>query len=143
MITIESLRLQRGPLRLLDDASLTLHSGQKVGLLGTNGAGKSSLFALLRGELEPDAGSCSLPADWRIAHMRQEIENLDRLAVDYVLDGDLRLRDIQHRLQQAEAQQAAEQLGSLYGELESHDGATARLVTSPAAGVCVSTWRRR
>ena len=125
MITIESLRLQRGPLRLLDDASLTLHSGQKVGLLGTNGAGKSSLFALLRGELEPDAGSCSLPADWRIAHMRQEIENLDRLAVDYVLDGDLRLRDIQHRLQQAEAQQAAEQLGSLYGELESHDGFTA------------------
>ena len=125
MITIESLTLQRGPLRLLDDASLTLHSGQKVGLLGTNGAGKSSLFALLRGELEPDAGSCSLPADWRIAHMRQEIENLDRLAVDYVLDGDLRLRDIQHRLQQAEAQQAAEQLGSLYGELESHDGFTA------------------
>ena len=125
MITIESLTLQRGPLRLLDNASLTLHSGQKVGLLGTNGAGKSSLFALLRGELEPDAGECSLPADWRIAHMRQEIENLDRLAVDYVLDGDLRLRDIQRRLQQAEAQQAAEQLGSLYGELESHDGFTA------------------
>lgn len=125
MITIESLTLQRGPLRLLDNANLTLHSGQKVGLLGTNGAGKSSLFALLRGELEPDSGSCSLPADWRIAHMRQEIENLDRLAVDYVLDGDLRLRDIQRRLQQAESQQAAEQLGSLYGELESHDGFSA------------------
>ncbi|MGY8809457.1 MAG: ATP-binding cassette domain-containing protein [Pseudomonadales bacterium] len=125
MITIESLTLQRGPLRLLDNANLTLHSGQKVGLLGTNGAGKSSLFALLRSELEPDSGTCSLPADWRIAHMHQEIENLDRLAVDYVLDGDLRLRDIQHRLQQAEAQQAAEQLGIIYGELESHDGFTA------------------
>ncbi|MEH6491616.1 ATP-binding cassette domain-containing protein [Halopseudomonas sp.] len=125
MITIESLTLQRGPLRLLDNANLTLHAGQKVGLLGTNGAGKSSLFALLRGELEPDGGECGLPADWRIAHMRQEIEDLDRLAVDYVLDGDHRLRDIQRRLQQAEAQQAAEQLGSLYGELESHDGFTA------------------
>ncbi len=125
MITIESLTLQRGPLRLLDNANLTLHAGQKVGLLGTNGAGKSSLFALLRGELEPDGGECSLPADWRIAHMRQEIEDLDRLAVDYVLDGDRRLRDIQRRLQQAEQQQAAEQLGSLYGELESHDGFTA------------------
>jgi len=125
MITIESLTLQRGPLRLLDNANLTLHAGQKVGLLGTNGAGKSSLFALLRGELEPDGGECSLPADWRIAHMRQEIEDLDRLAVDYVLDGDWRLRDIQRRLQQAEQQQAAEQLGSLYGELESHDGFTA------------------
>ncbi len=125
MITIESLTLQRGPLRLLDNANLTLHAGQKVGLLGTNGAGKSSLFALLRGELEPDGGECNLPTDWRIAHMLQEIEELDRLAVDYVLDGDRRLRDIQRRLQQAEQEQAAEQLGSLYGELESHDGFTA------------------
>jgi len=125
MIKIDSLTLQRGPLRLLDNANLTLHPGQKVGLLGTNGAGKSSLFALLRGELTPDAGDCSLPPDWRIAHMRQEIDDLQRIAVDYVLDGDQRLRQIQQRLAAAEQQQDAAQLGTLYAELEAHDGFSA------------------
>ncbi|MFN3579769.1 MAG: ATP-binding cassette domain-containing protein [Pseudomonas sp.] len=125
MIKIESLTLQRGPLRLLDNANLTLHPGHKAGLLGTNGAGKSSLFALLRGELSADAGDCSVPPDWRIAHMQQEIENLERVAVDYVLDGDQRLRDIQRRLAEAELQPASERLGSLYAELEAHDGFSA------------------
>ena len=125
MISIDSLTLQRGPLRLLEHANLTLHAGQKVGLLGTNGAGKSSLFALLRGQIEPDAGSCSVPADWRIAHMQQEVSALDRHAVDYVLDGDQRLRDIQRRLAEAERLEQAEQLGALYAELESHGGFSA------------------
>ena len=125
MIKIESLTLQRGPLRLLDNASLTIHPGQKVGLLGTNGAGKSSLFALLRGQLTPDGGSCTLPSDWRLSHMRQEIEDLERNAVDYVLDGDQRLREIQQRLAETESQHQAERLGTVYAELESHDGFTA------------------
>ena len=125
MIKIESLTLQRGPLRLLENANLTLHAGQKVGLLGTNGAGKSSLFALLLGQLAPDAGDCSLPPDWRIAHMRQEIDDLDRLAVDYVLDGDQRLRQIQQQLADAEQRQDANQLGNLYAELEAHGGFSA------------------
>ncbi|SDS86282.1 ATP-binding cassette, subfamily F, member 3 [Halopseudomonas litoralis] len=125
MIKIDSLTLQRGPLRLLENANLALHPGQKAGLLGTNGAGKSSLFALLRGELTPDAGDCSLPADWRIAHMRQEIDDLERLAVDYVLDGDQRLRTIQRQLAEAEQQHNTSQLGTLYAELEAHDGFSA------------------
>ena len=125
MIKIEALTLQRGPLRLLENANLTLPPGQKAGLLGTNGAGKSSLFALLRGELTPDGGDCSLPADWRIAHMRQEIDDLERLAVDYVLDGDQRLRAIQGQLAEAERLQDATRLGSLYAELESHGGFSA------------------
>ncbi|MCP4534880.1 MAG: ATP-binding cassette domain-containing protein, partial [Delftia sp.] len=125
MISIDSLTLQRGPLRLLEHANLTLHAGQKVGLLGTNGAGKSSLFALLRGQIEPDAGSCSIPADWRIAHMQQEVSALERNAVDYVLDGDQRLRDIQQRLATAEQQEQAEALGALYAELDSHGGFSA------------------
>ncbi|EPN61542.1 ABC transporter ATP-binding protein, partial [Pseudomonas syringae pv. actinidiae ICMP 18807] len=58
MIRLQSLTLQRGPQRLLEDAELTLHAGHKAGLIGANGAGKSSLFALLRGELTPDAGDC-------------------------------------------------------------------------------------
>ncbi|MEH6387189.1 ATP-binding cassette domain-containing protein [Pseudomonas profundi] len=125
MIKIESLTLQRGALRLLENADLTLHPGQKAGLLGTNGAGKSSLFALFRGELTPDAGSCTIPADWRIAHMLQEIDNLDRVAVDYVLDGDQRLREIQQRLQRAEDEHDNHALGMLYAELESHNGFSA------------------
>ena len=125
MIKIESLTLQRGPLRLLDSADLTLYAGQKVGLLGTNGAGKSSLFALLRGELSADAGDCYLPPDWRIAHMRQEIDNLERIAVDYVLDGDVRLRQIQQKLADAEQQKDVSELGTLYAELEAHDAFSA------------------
>jgi ATP-binding cassette, subfamily F, member 3 len=125
MIRIESLTLQRGPLRLLENANLTLHPGQKVGLLGTNGAGKSSLFALMRGELTTDAGSCSLPEDWRIAHMQQEIENLERRAVDYVLDGDILLRQIESRLSDAQEREDAHALGTLYAELEAHDGFSA------------------
>ncbi len=125
MIRIESLTLQRGPLRLLENANLTLHPGQKVGLLGTNGSGKSSLFALLRGELTTDAGTCSLPEEWRIAHMQQEIENLERRAVAYVLDGDTRLRDIEARLSAAQEREDAHALGTLYAELEAHDGFSA------------------
>ena len=125
MIKIESLTLQRGPLRLLENASLTLHAGQKVGLLGTNGAGKSSLFALLLGQLTPDAGDCSLPPDWRIAHMRQEIDDLQRLAVDYVLDGDQRLRQIQRQLAEAlpgEHDLDDHDAGEQVGELDAGDG---------------------
>ena len=72
MIKIESLTLQRGALRLLENADLTLHPGQKAGLLGTNGAGKSSLFALFRGELTPDAGSLLEPA-LQIAHFPDQV----------------------------------------------------------------------
>ena len=136
MISIDSLTLQRGPLRLLEHANLTLHAGQKVGLLGTNGAGKSSLFALLRGELTPDSGDCQLPGDWRIAHMRQEVDTLDRLAVDYVLDGDVRLRKVQAELAAAEQAHDGTALARLHSELESADGYTAdaRARASHAAG---------
>ncbi|VVQ09203.1 putative ABC transporter ATP-binding protein YheS [Pseudomonas fluorescens] len=125
MIRLQNLTLQRGPQRLLEDAELTLHAGQKAGLIGANGAGKSSLFALLRGELHPDSGDCFLPADWRIAHMRQEVDTLDRLAVDYVLDGDLRLRQVQRDLAAAEAAHDGAAQARLHSELDSADGYTA------------------
>lgn len=121
MIRLQNLTLQRGPQRLLEDAELTLHAGHKAGLIGANGAGKSSLFALLRGELHPDSGDCLLPADWRIAHMRQEVDTLDRLAVDYVLDGDLRLRQVQHDLAAAEAAHDGAAQARLHAELDSAD----------------------
>ncbi|WP_025130899.1 ATP-binding cassette domain-containing protein [Pseudomonas sp. PH1b] len=125
MIRLQNLTLQRGPQRLLEDAELTLHAGHKAGLIGANGAGKSSLFALLRGELHPDSGDCFLPADWRIAHMRQEVDTLERLAVDYVLDGDLRLRQVQHDLAAAEAAHEGAAQARLHAELDSADGYTA------------------
>ncbi|MBV7567240.1 ATP-binding cassette domain-containing protein [Pseudomonas sp. PDM27] len=125
MIRLQNLTLQRGPQRLLEDAELTLHAGQKAGLIGANGAGKSSLFALLRGELHPDSGDCFLLADWRIAHMRQEVDTLERLAVDYVLDGDLRLRQVQRDLAAAEAAHDGAAQARLHSELDSADGYTA------------------
>ena len=125
MIRLQNLTLQRGPQRLLEDAELTLHAGQKAGLIGANGAGKSSLFALLRGELTPDSGDCQLPADWRIAHMRQEIDTLERIAVDYVLDGDIRLRQVQRDLAAAEAAHDGGAQARLHAELDSADGYTA------------------
>ena len=128
MIRLQNLTLQRGPQRLLEDAELTLHAGHKAGLIGANGAGKSSLFALLRGELHPDSGDCFLPADWRIAHMRQEVDTLERLAVDYVLDGDLRLREVQRDLAAAEAAHD----GAAQARL--HSSSTAPTATPPMPG---------
>lgn len=125
MIRLQNLTLQRGPQRLLDGADLTLHPGQKAGLVGANGAGKSSLFALLRGEFAADGGDCQIPPDWRIAHMCQEVDALDRLAVDYVLDGDTALRRIQGELVEAEAAHDGSALARLHTELDNADGYTA------------------
>ncbi|GIZ10875.1 ATP-binding cassette domain-containing protein [Pseudomonas sp. NCCP-436] len=125
MIRLQNLTLQRGPQRLLQGAELTLHAGQKVGLIGANGAGKSSLFALLRGELGPDAGDCQLPPDWRIAHMRQEVDDLERLAVDYVLDGDQQLRQVQRELAAAEAAHDGAAIARLHSELDNAQGYSA------------------
>ncbi|MPT20520.1 MAG: ATP-binding cassette domain-containing protein [Pseudomonas sp.] len=125
MIRLQNLTLQRGPQRLLEGAEMTLHAGHKAGLIGANGAGKSSLFALLRSELTPDAGDCLLPGDWRIAHMRQEVDTLDRLAVDYVLDGDHNLRRVQAELAAAEQSHDGAAIARLHSELDSADGYTA------------------
>lgn len=125
MIRLETIKLQRGTQILLNDTSLTLHPKQKAGFIGANGAGKSSLFALLRGQLNLDGGELYIPKEWRIAHMRQEITDQSRLAVDYVLDGDTRLRSIQKQLIEAESKHEGEQLAYLHTELENADGYTA------------------
>jgi ATP-binding cassette, subfamily F, member 3 len=125
MIRLQNLTLQRGPQRLLEDAELTLHPGHKAGLIGANGAGKSSLFALLRGELSADGGDCFIPATWRIAHMRQEVDAVERQAVDYVLDGDLQLRAVQAELAAAEAAHDGAAIARLHNELDNLDGYSA------------------
>ena len=91
MISFEAVTLRRGSRVLFEDASFALHDGQHAGLTGANGCGKSSLFALLLGELGVDAGEVRVPAGLRIAHMAQEVEYTDRAALDYVIDGDREL----------------------------------------------------
>ncbi|MFN8999293.1 MAG: ATP-binding cassette domain-containing protein [Betaproteobacteria bacterium] len=117
MIRIESLVLSRGTRRLLDGASLAVHAGQKVGLVGSNGCGKSSLFALLLGELLPDAGSAAVPPAWVVAHVEQEVPVLERPAREFVIDGDAELRSIEAALSAAEASADGHAAGELHGRL--------------------------
>lgn len=124
MITLHNLNLQRGSKILLEGASLRLHDGHKVGLIGANGTGKSTLFKMLSGQIAQDQGECSIPSGWRIAHMAQEVEHSTRSALDYVLDGDVEFR----RLQTAIAEQDhhdGEALAKLYAQFEIIDGYTA------------------
>ena len=95
MIEFNQVSLQRGTQFLLKDANLRIHDGQKLALIGANGAGKSSLFALLNGELSVDGGELDIPAKWRIAHMAQEVVASERSALDYAMDGDKTYREIE------------------------------------------------
>ncbi len=97
MLRITNLTLARGTKRLLEGANLTVHPGHKVGLVGANGCGKSSLFAAVRQELLPDAGSIALPPSWTIAHVAQEALAVATPAIEFVLDGDHELREIEGR----------------------------------------------
>ena len=102
MIKLTNVSLMRGRKVLLEEASAQVFPGHKVALIGSNGCGKSSLFALLRHELTLDAGDCTIPADWKIVSVAQETPSTDRKAIDYVIDGDKHLRQLQHLLAQAE-----------------------------------------
>lgn len=125
MIQLKSVALYRGSKCLLKDAHFTAYPGWHIALIGHNGCGKSSLFSLLRGTLHADSGECLVPAHWRVAHMAQEVEALDTLALDYVLDGDQTLRHLQKALAQAEADHDAHRIGELHQQLADIDAYTA------------------
>lgn len=122
MIALRQVALQRGTQRLLDNADLTLNDGVKAGIIGANGAGKSSLFKLLLGELGVDQGEIEMSGNQRIAHMAQEVDALDRAIIDYVLDGDIALRQAQADLETAQASGAAHREAELHGLIETLDG---------------------
>ena len=122
MLQLTNLSLRRGPRLLVADASLTIYPGQKVGLVGANGCGKSSLFALFLGELHADAGDFSLPAAWELAHVAQQTPDSDRPAIEFVLDGDRELRSIQVQLAAADAAGDGLRHGELAGRLDAIDG---------------------
>jgi ATP-binding cassette, subfamily F, member 3 len=132
VLRITNLVLARGAKRLLDGAGVTIHPGHKVGLIGPNGCGKSSLFALLLGELLPDAGSVELPPGWTIAHVAQETPSAPTPAIDYVQDGDRELRDVERALAAAEAAHDADPhaggaaLADLHHRFEAIGGYAAR-----------------
>ena len=102
MIEIKNLSLQRGNKQLLNNANLTIYPGQRIGLIGKNGTGKSSLFALIEGKISHDSGDIRLPKHWQLATVKQETPALDIPALDYVLQGDSELQQLQQLLQQAE-----------------------------------------
>ena len=130
MIQFRSLTLARGGRPLIAEATLQLHAGWRVGLVGANGSGKSSLFALLRGELHPDRGDCELPAAWRIASVAQETPALDTPALEFVLDGDAELRAIERELGDIENSDETDhdghRVGELHARLHEIDGYGAR-----------------
>src|SRR4029077_18385778 len=109
--------LRRGAKVLLEGADLALNPGEKIGLIGANGSGKSSLFALLRGDLHADQGEVDYPARWRVAHVAQETPALDRTALEYAIDGDTTLRKRETQLAEAEAGEDTELSGARMGEL--------------------------
>ncbi len=119
MITLKNVTLRRGTKVLLDNASVTLNPGEKVGLVGRNGAGKSSLFALLDGSLHEDAGDFSVPAQWRMGQVAQNMPETDMSATEFVIQGDVRLLAAQEEVAAAEAGDDGDRMAHAYMEL--HD----------------------
>ena len=126
MITISDAQLIRGTKTLLDEASLTIYPGHKVGLVGANGTGKSSLLALILGQLHLDKGEISVPSQWRIATVAQETPALDVSALEYVLDGDREFRELETQLAKAEAEDNGHRIAELHGKLDAVGGYSIR-----------------
>ena len=125
MIEIKNLSLQRGLKVLLDKANLTVNPNQRVGLIGKNGTGKSSLFALIKGELSADGGDVLIPKHWKLAAVAQETPALDTTALDYVLQGDADLQSFQTALSEAEAQNDGMKQAEYHAKLDEIDAYTA------------------
>jgi len=102
MITLKNVTLRRGSKVLLDGVNASINPGEKIGLVGRNGAGKSSLFALLNGTLHEDGGDFFMPPQWRMAQVAQNMPETAQPATNFVLDGDTRLSQLREQLQNAE-----------------------------------------
>ena len=122
MLSFSNLRLRRGPRVLIDGLSATIHRGQRVGFVGRNGTGKSSLFALIQGEISPDQGDVSLPRNLLIASVAQEMPHTSAPAIEYVLDGDAELRAVEADLREAEILHDANRIGHGHERLHAIGG---------------------
>ena len=127
MLRLSDITLSRGARVLLRGASLTVFPGHRVGLVGANGAGKSSLFALVLGELHADAGEVELPARWVLSHVAQELVDTDRASLDFVMDGDAELREVEAAIREAEARhEEGERAAMLHARYDEIGGYAAR-----------------
>jgi ATP-binding cassette subfamily F protein 3 len=126
MILLRNLALARGPHLLFSGVSLTLERGWRVGLVGANGSGKTSLLALLAGELAPDTGDCEIQPGTRLARVEQEAPALERPVLDYLLDADAALRAAEAEIARAEAGADGEAIAHAHERLEQAGGYTAR-----------------
>ena len=114
MITLRNLQLRRGAKIVLDGVNVNVNPGEKVGLVGRNGAGKSSLFALLAGRLQADQGDFEIPARWRLGEVAQHMPETDDSATDFVLEGDIPLMEAQRQLEAAEAAEDGEAMAEAH-----------------------------
>ena len=119
MITLKNVTLRRGAKVVLDNISGTINPGENVGLVGRNGAGKSSLFALLSGKLHEDGGDFYIPTSWRMAEVAQDMPETSQPATAFVLEGDTRLAEVQRQLVEAEASDDGMAIAHAYSDL--HD----------------------
>src|SRR5947209_11105104 len=126
MLVLTQLSLRRGVKLVLDRTSLTVQPGEKVGLVGRNGAGKSSLFSLLAGRLHADAGDLALPPRWRIAEVAQEMPETEQGATDFVLAGDTALAEAETELALAEASDDGEAMAHAHESIRLARGFDAR-----------------
>ncbi len=122
MIALRQLTLARAGRPLIIDASVQLHAGWRVGLVGANGSGKSSLFALLAGELHPEAGDLALPPQWQLARVAQDTPALPTPALEFVLDGDVELRRVERELLAAELAGDGHAIAHLHARFGEIDG---------------------
>jgi ATP-binding cassette subfamily F protein 3 len=125
MLSFTNLALRRGPNLLFEDASFVIHRDKKVGLIGANGAGKTSLFKMITGELDVEEGYLDYPHDLRISYLAQEVPGTNEIAVQYVLEGDKQLIKIQQKIKSAEDNERFEELGELHEIFNSMDGHSA------------------
>ena len=114
MITLKNVTLRRGSKVLLDKTSATINPGEKVGLVGRNGAGKSTLFALINGTLHEDSGDYSIPRQWRMGQVAQEMPETDQSATDFVIDGDIPLLAARKEVAEAEASDDGMRMAEAY-----------------------------
>ncbi len=126
MLQFTDVALRRGGKILFERASFQLHPGQRAALTGANGCGKSSLFALLLGGLEADGGNVSMPDDWVISHVAQESEAGTQGALEYVIDGDQQLRELETKLTAATEADDGHLIGTLHGQIDTIGGYQAR-----------------
>jgi ATP-binding cassette, subfamily F, member 3 len=126
MLNFNDVGIRRGRRVLFAGATFNLFRGEKIGITGENGSGKSSLLALVRGEIQPEAGSFDMPAQLQLAHVSQEAEASDRAALEFVLDGDAELRAVEQQLSEAERADDGLRLGELHGRYAAIGGYDAR-----------------